>query len=157
MGIEKREALMYTRLMTSLKKLFNSTYNLGRASQPEPLPEMEVRLDYIKEVIHQKQGSSSKISSEELRKAFLAHKKSEDNAKTAKLNATPKWLTDEQLTQIRDLYIMAKEMTKATGIEYVVDHIMPLQGETLSGLHVPWNLQIITDHQNTQKHNKVWL
>lgn len=64
---------MYTRLMTSFKKLFNSKYNLGRASQPEPLPETEVRLDYIVEMVQQKQISKSKtISSEELRKAFLA-------------------------------------------------------------------------------------
>jgi hypothetical protein len=72
---------MYTRLMTSLKKLFNSTYNLGRASQPEPLPEKEVRLDYIVEMVHQKQKSDSKtISSEELRKAFLAHTSNERHA-----------------------------------------------------------------------------
>lgn len=72
---------MYTRLMTSLKKLFNSTYNLGKASQPEPLPEKEVKMSDILEVIHQRQETSTKISSEDLRQAFLAHKKNENNFK----------------------------------------------------------------------------
>lgn len=59
--------------MTSLKKLFRSSYNLGKASQPEPLPENEVKMDHILAVIHRKQKATSNttISSRELRQAFI--------------------------------------------------------------------------------------
>jgi 5-methylcytosine-specific restriction endonuclease McrA len=45
-------------------------------------------------------------------------------------------------------------MTKETGINYEVDHIIPLQGKLASGLHVYNNLQIITQSENRSKNNK---
>ena len=72
----------------------------------------------------------------------------------AKLKAIPSWLTDRHWGQIEEFYIKSTKLTKETGIEYQVDHIIPLQGENVSGLHVPWNLQILTKHENTSKGNR---
>jgi len=69
--------------------------------------------------------------------------------------ATPKWLTAEQRMEIRLKYRLAIEMSRATGTRYAVDHIVPLQGETVCGLHVPWNLQVILQEENLKKFNKL--
>ena len=74
---------------------------------------------------------------------------------SAKLLRTPKWLTPEQLFAVEFMYLCSKEFTKQTGVEYHVDHIVPLQGENVSGLHVPWNLRCITAEANRKKSNKV--
>ena len=68
--------------------------------------------------------------------------------------ATPKWLTKQEKSEIRQLYQIAITMTKTTGEQYVVDHIVPLRGESVCGLHVPWNLRVITQEENLKKSNK---
>lgn len=81
------------------------------------------------------------------------------NAKTArrhaaKLQRTPPWLTKEQRAEIEAIYVLCAERTRVTGVPHAVDHILPLQGRTVSGLHIAANLQIITASENCQKHNK---
>ena len=75
--------------------------------------------------------------------------------RAAKLQATPPWLTKEHMRQIEALYVAAERLQNQDGIKRHVDHIYPLQGKTVSGLHVPWNLQILTESENTKKHNKM--
>ena len=70
-------------------------------------------------------------------------------------NATPPWVTKEQKLTIRNLYIQAMALTKATGERYVVDHIIPLSNPDICGLHVPWNLRVITQEENLKKSNKL--
>ena len=78
------------------------------------------------------------------------------NAKrhSAKLKRTPPWLTDDHLSQMQTFYTKAKQLTVQTGIVHHVDHIVPLQGKTVSGLHVPWNLQVLTQSDNCSKSNR---
>lgn len=61
--------------------------------------------------------------------------------------ATPGWLTAEHLSEIRAIY---QEAAARIG-EWHVDHIVPLRGKTVCGLHVPWNLQILTGSENRTK------
>lgn len=65
--------------------------------------------------------------------------------------ATPSWLTPEQKAEIRSIYKMADLMTRLTGEQYVVDHIVPLDGKIVCGLHAPWNLRVIHWKENSTK------
>jgi hypothetical protein len=67
--------------------------------------------------------------------------------------ATPPWITRKQKSEMRALYQIAITMTKTTGEAYVVDHIYPLRSDTVCGLHVPWNLRVITREENLRKSN----
>lgn len=65
--------------------------------------------------------------------------------------ATPIW-ADREL--IKELYALAQKLTEQTGIPHEVDHVIPLQGKNVSGLHVETNLQVITATENRRKSNK---
>jgi 5-methylcytosine-specific restriction endonuclease McrA len=69
--------------------------------------------------------------------------------------ATPKWLNIEQKMEIRLKYRLAIELSRATSMRHAVDHIIPLQGDGVCGLHVPWNLRVITQEENLKKSNKL--
>lgn len=82
------------------------------------------------------------------------------NAKIAKRKAaqsqrTPHWLSKNQLKIIEQFYIDANIISYLSGIPQEVDHIVPLQGREVSGLHVPWNLQILSKYENSSKSNRL--
>jgi hypothetical protein len=70
-------------------------------------------------------------------------------------HATPKWLTPEHRHQIRELYLAARDLTRRTGVRHVVDHVVPLRSAEVCGLHVPWNLQILSHADNCSKSNRL--
>ena len=69
--------------------------------------------------------------------------------------STPKWLTAIQLAQIQEFYDISEAVSVQTGIKHHVDHIHPLMGSNFNGLHVPWNLRVITAFDNISKKNKI--
>ena len=72
--------------------------------------------------------------------------------KAAKLQATPKWVN---WRNVREIYRTARRIQEFTGIPMHVDHIVPLQGETVCGLHWEGNLRVIPASENIAKHNKL--
>ena len=73
--------------------------------------------------------------------------------RAAKLQRTPSWLTEEHKKQICLLIIKRDRVTRETGIPHHLDHIVPLQGVNVSGLHVPWNMQVLPESENCSKSN----
>jgi hypothetical protein len=71
----------------------------------------------------------------------------------AKMHRTPAWLTPDDFWLMRQAYELAALRTKMFGFAWHVDHIIPLQGKTVSGLHVPHNLQVIPGIENVRKAN----
>jgi len=96
-------------------------------------------------------AKSRKYKAENLHKVSAWASKRRAN----KLQATPPWLTLQDYAQIEDLYLCARMFKLYTGQEYHVDHIIPLQGKIVCGLHVPWNLQVIPAKENLNKSNKI--
>jgi hypothetical protein len=76
------------------------------------------------------------------------------NRRAAKAQATPNWLSEDDKRALRQIYETCQTMEAKFGLKYHVDHIVPLKGDNICGLHVPWNLQILEASLNISKSNK---
>ena len=74
--------------------------------------------------------------------------------RASKLMRTPVWLDATQKAEIDFTYEYCAAL-RSIGMDYHVDHIVPLQGRTVSGLHVPFNLQVIHAKDNLRKANNL--
>jgi 5-methylcytosine-specific restriction endonuclease McrA len=70
-------------------------------------------------------------------------------------HAMPSWLNAIQKAQIQEFYEISAARTMQTGIKHHVDHIFSIHGQGWTGLHVPWNLQVLTAADNDKKWIKV--
>lgn len=67
------------------------------------------------------------------------------NARRAKVKqATPKWVDIAELTKVYE---------RAQKLGLTVDHIVPIKHDLICGLHVPWNLQLLSAKENYAKSN----
>ena len=85
-----------------------------------------------------------------LANSYKAHRRAKER------KATPPWLTPEQREATAKIYAEALELTERLSIRHEVDHIVPLSGKTVSGLHVPWNLRAIPAQENNTR-PRVWI
>ena len=70
------------------------------------------------------------------------------------LQRTPRWLTEDDHWMIEQAYDLAKARTEMLGFEWHVDHVVPLQGKQVSGLHTPSNLAVIPGAENCRKNSR---
>lgn len=77
--------------------------------------------------------------------------------RSLRIKATPKWLSEDHHGGMELLYHWARVMHKFTGVAHDVDHIVPLKNDLVCGLHVPWNLQVMTSADNRAKWNRFTL
>ena len=126
----------------------NSKKTLYREANKEKLLE-------LKKVSYQK----NKDKNLETKKKYRQSNKAKINhlvalrKKTIK-QRTPAWLTDFDKLKIKCMYMVASMLTRENKESWHVDHIIPLQGKKVSGLHVPNNLQVMFSKENISKKNK---
>ena len=71
--------------------------------------------------------------------------------KAALLRRMPVWADREAIAAV---YAEADRATASTGIRHEVDHIIPMQGRRVSGLHIAENLRVLTTEENRRKGNR---
>ena len=137
--------------------------NAKRAEKPKSEAAKEAGIRYYKRNKEAVKARSSARPASEVRQYKDKHKERNPEYYKALVSvrkrrhraATPPWITKEQKLQIRQMYLEAQRLTKLTGERYVVDHIVPLINESVCGLHVPWNLRVMTQEENLKKSNKI--
>ena len=84
------------------------------------------------------------------------HVKRANKAKTRanRIGRVPAWITEDDLWMIREVHHIAMLRSELTGVEHDVDHVIPMNGKTVCGLHVPTNMQVLTHSENARKGNK---
>lgn len=82
------------------------------------------------------------------------HSRARRKRTTAIDNATPPWLSKKQRAEIEGLYEEARRLTISTRERYEVDHIVPLHHPSVCGLHVPWNMRVVSKNDNNRKGNR---
>ena len=126
------------------KRIINNYYS---RNQKTILEKQAVYRSENKEVCNSRVKSWAKRNPDRLR-AKDARRRSQE------LKAQPLWLTEKQKQEIDNIYNLARDCELVSGEKYHVDHIVPLQGKTVCGLHVPWNLQVLPASVNIGKSNK---
>jgi hypothetical protein len=109
------------------------------------------KLKNNKEYVEQKTLASNKWKQNNIGKVRANTVK----RRLAKMQRTPAWLKEEDYWMIDQAYELAALRTKMFNFSWHVDHILPLQGKEISGLHVIGNLQVIPWIENIKKANKL--
>jgi 5-methylcytosine-specific restriction endonuclease McrA len=105
--------------------------------------------------LYRKNRESAKKRMLEYQKANMhLFRASAAERRAAKRQASPLWLSEDDKWLLKEIYEVASLRSKLTKVNWHVDHIVPLKHDSVCGLHVPWNLQVITAAQNISKHNR---
>lgn len=149
------------RLYRKKAKEHIKTQGLEYRSRPEVRKRIKERskerYEKFKDIIRAKEEAKRKTPEGRAKRVHEVNMR-----RARKRERTPSWLTDEQKIQIQKKYMQRENRTIKSGIKYHVDHTVPLSGfdefgnHIVSGLHVPWNLRVITADANLEKGSKFY-
>ena len=134
-----------------------------REDNPEKIKESrKARYESNKEAILAKNKEWRDSKPREYHNEYLRKWKSENRGKvvqSGKKRSIPmskclKLLGEQQIGTLNQFYNYASRISECIGIKHHVDHVLPLSGDGFTGLHVPWNLQVIPATINLRKGNR---
>jgi hypothetical protein len=134
-----------------------------REDNPEKIKESrKARYESNKEAINAKNKEWRDSKPREYHNEYLRKWKSENRGKvvqSGKKRSIPmskclKLLGGQQIGVLNQFYNYASRISECIGIKHHVDHVLPLVGDGFTGLHVPWNLQVIPATINLRKGNR---
>lgn len=141
---------------SSVKKSNQNKIRCMKSYWADPEKARELARDYRARTNYEaKRWSSNKADERQRYKAWCQRNPAKVRARNAgrrasRLMATPSWADRKYIGYF---YEGAAAISAKTGVTHHVDHIVPLRGRGVCGLHVPWNLQILSVQENTKKSN----
>ena len=167
---ENRDSVLeYMKVQGKIYRQQNKTARLARNNAWR-----EKNIDKVKSQAKERRLANPEKDRAKSRKHYYAHKETElarqkkwrmankgivnahtGNRKAARLQRTPKWLTEFDKLKIEAYYAIAAMLTRVNKEAWHVDHVLPLRGKTVSGLHVPNNLQLLRGVENVRKGNRL--
>jgi hypothetical protein len=79
---------------------------------------------------------------------------SKANRRAQELKATPIWYSNFDSFVLSEAYSLCKLREKLTGVKWEIDHVVPLKGDNVCGLHWHKNWSVITQFENRSKGNR---
>ena len=152
---EKRKAY-YVRTKEERRKERMASYNKLKQN-PEWVKERRKKINAHRAKV----GRSAEISNPEVKRRYkqtprgkIATSTNDAKRRAAKIQRTPAWLSEDDYWMLEQAYELAALRTKLFGFSWHVDHVLPMQGKKISGLHVPSNVQVIPGVENVRKANR---
>lgn len=127
--------------------------------KPHPIERLSEKEKKLRKAdYNQKWREANKDRFNKMRRDWLINNPDKVYARTrkyqaSKKNAVPAWADIKAMELV---YAVAKKTTKETGVKHEVDHVVPLTSSLVCGLHVEYNLKIITQYENRSKANRAW-
>jgi len=139
-------------------EMTNPTAHINRVSRQQKYRWSEKGKQTEKTYSQSIEGKQSRIRAikkyESTLAGYIVRRTTTAKRRAARIQRTPSWLTDFDRLKIKCMYAIATMLTRENKEKWTIDHIIPLQGELVSGLHVPSNLQPMRLSENSAKLNK---